>query len=79
MKKALLRVLLVICGLNVFTACYGVPPEDWPEPTPLPEGQEQTKSSIQLLEATDLQEPDRIDAVDPDSDSEKETGIEDVR
>ena len=43
MKKAILRILLLICGLNVFTSCYGMPPGDWPEPTPLPEEQEQTK------------------------------------
>lgn len=40
MKKAILRVLLVICGLNVFTACYGMPPGDWDVPEPLPEEQE---------------------------------------
>lgn len=72
MKKALLRVLLVICGLNVFTACYGVPPEDWPEPEPIPKGQEQTKSSVQSPEGADLEEPDKINAVEPVSDSENE-------
>jgi len=34
MKKKILRVLLAICGLNAFTACYGMPPGDWPEPIP---------------------------------------------
>lgn len=45
MKKAILRVLLVICGLNVFTACYGMPPGDWDEFEPLPEEQEKTMSA----------------------------------
>lgn len=50
MRRAILRVLLVICGLNLFTSCYGMPPGDWDEPTPLPEEQEQTKTSDQADE-----------------------------
>lgn len=46
MKKAILRVLLVICGLNVFTACYGMPPGEWDEFTPpLPEEQEKAMAA----------------------------------
>lgn len=47
MKKAILRILLLICGLNVFTACYGMPPGEWPEPAQLPEEPEQTKAPAQ--------------------------------
>jgi len=47
MKKIILRILLLICGLNVFTACYGMPPVDWPEPVTLPEEQEQIKTPQQ--------------------------------
>lgn len=58
MKKKILRVLLLICGLNVFTSCYGMPPEDWPGPTPIPEEQEQTKASVQSDEIPNLEELD---------------------
>ena len=34
---------MVIFGLNVFTACYGMPPGDL-EPIPVPEEKEQTKA-----------------------------------
>lgn len=61
MKKAILRILLVICGLNVFTACYGMPPGDWPEQTPLPEEQEQTKAPVQSAEDLDPEESDITD------------------
>jgi len=40
-KKNVLRVLLLVCGLNVFTACYGMPPEEWQQP--IPDEPEQTK------------------------------------
>jgi len=40
MKKAILRILLVIFGLNVFTACYGMPPKDWTQPEPITEEQQ---------------------------------------
>ena len=63
MKKAILRILLVICGLNVFTACYGMPPGDWPEPTPLPEEQEQTKAPVQSAEDLDPEESDITDVI----------------
>ena len=46
MKKAILKVLLLICGLNVFTACYGPCVSDW-DPVPLPEEQDQTEVSVQ--------------------------------
>ena len=52
MKKKILRVLLLICGLNVFTACYGMPPGDWPQPVPTPENDEQTKSPVISSEDT---------------------------
>jgi len=45
MKKALLRVLLLICGLNVFTSCYGMPPGDLDQPAPLQDEQTQPKVS----------------------------------
>ena len=61
MKKAFLRLLFVICGLNFFTACYGMPPEDWIEPTPLPEEQEQPKASVPSDEDSNLKESDEID------------------
>lgn len=47
MKKKLLKILLVICGLNVFTSCYGMPPGDWIEPMPLHSEQEQTEATPQ--------------------------------
>ena len=34
---------MIIFGLNVFTACYGMPPGDL-EPIPVPEEKEQTKA-----------------------------------
>lgn len=34
MKKSILKILLVVFGLNVFTSCYGMPPGEWPEPIP---------------------------------------------
>ena len=61
MKKALLRVLLVICGLSVFTSCYGMPPGEWEENDPLPEEQDQTKASVTSAVDFDLEE----EAVDP--------------
>lgn len=36
-----MKVLLLVCGLNVFTACYGMPPGDW-EPVPEPVDQQDT-------------------------------------
>lgn len=32
-SKSVLKILLVVLGLNTFTACYGMPPGDW---DPLP-------------------------------------------
>jgi len=55
MKKKVLRVLLLICGLNVFTACYGMPPGDWPEPVPVSEEEEQTKAPVDSDEETNLE------------------------
>ena len=68
MKKAILRVLLIICGLNVFTSCYGMPPGDWPEPAPLPNNQEQTKATVQTAEDSEPEETDRIDIINPSED-----------
>jgi hypothetical protein len=31
MKKAFLKLLLLVLGLNVFTACYGAPPAQYQE------------------------------------------------
>lgn len=64
MKKIILRVLLMFCGLNVFTACYASPPEDW-EPIALPEIQEQTKAAVQSTTGPELDEQGRIDDIDP--------------
>lgn len=67
MKKALLRVLLVICGLNVFTACYGVPPGDWDEPLPLPEEQEQNQTKASMQPAEDPIPEESAETDDADS------------
>lgn len=40
MKKRIMKVLLLVCGLNVFTACYGMLPGDW-EPVPEPVDQQE--------------------------------------
>ena len=32
MKKRFFKLMLAILGLNVFTACYGPAPIDYPEP-----------------------------------------------
>lgn len=63
MKKAILRALLVICGLNVFTACYGMPPGDWPEPGPDPE--EESTTRAQAAEAAPMEGSIETDAADP--------------
>jgi len=65
MKKKILRVLLVICGLNVFTACYGMPPGDLPEPEPLPEEQDQTKAPF--VSVSSLKMADEGDALPSDA------------
>ena len=31
MKKAFLKLMLLVLGLNVFTACYGAPPAQYQE------------------------------------------------
>ena len=31
MKKAFLKLMLLVLGLNVFTACYGAPPAPYQE------------------------------------------------
>lgn len=73
MRKTILRVLILICGLNVFTACYGMPPGDWPEPTPLSDEQEESKTAEQseqtpdpeqsTTEQTALEESDGSDVI----------------
>ena len=45
MKKTILRILILVFGLNLFTACYGTLPKDFPEPSPISEQQEQNDSS----------------------------------
>ena len=45
MKKRFFKLMLAILGLNVFTACYGPAPIDYPEPeygVPAPEVEETT-------------------------------------
>lgn len=49
MKKKFLKLMLLICGLNVFTACYGMPPGDWEDELPDQE-QEGTKAPADTLE-----------------------------
>lgn len=39
----------------------GMPPEDWIEPTPLPEEQEQPKASVPPEEDSNLKESNEID------------------
>ena len=29
MKKKVLRILLLVGGMNLFTSCYGMPPGEW--------------------------------------------------
>lgn len=41
--------MLLICGLNVFTACYGMAPGDWMDELPEQE-QEDTKAPADTLE-----------------------------
>ena len=66
MKKAILRILLLIFGLNVFTACYGMPQADWPEPPT--EEQDNAKALIQDSENLDeLDELDELDGLDGQS------------
>lgn len=59
MKKRIMKVLLLVCGLNVFTACYGMPPGDW-EPRPLPENQKEIGGE----NAKSADEPDAEDAAE---------------
>lgn len=63
MKKSILKLLLVIFGLNVFTSCYGMPPGEWPEPIP-----EQEQDPAQVRASYDVQE---------DADPEEEETNED--
>lgn len=49
MKKKFLKLMLLICGLNVFTACYGMAPGDWMYELPEQE-QEDTKAPADTLE-----------------------------
>lgn len=80
MKKTILRILLVICGLNLFTSCYGMPPEDWPESMPLPEEREQTKAPEQPTEDSNMEEPDGLDVVNSVITSDADTSkIENVK
>lgn len=53
MKKAFFKLLLVILGLNVFTACYG-PAPGWQGDAPEIEETEQTEQTEQTEET---QEP----------------------
>ena len=71
MKKIILRVLLMFCGLNVFTACYASPPEDW-EPIAIPEIQEQTKAAVQSTTGSKLDDTGSIDDITPAPSDEME-------
>lgn len=55
MKKSILKLLLVIFGLNVFTSCYGMPPGEWPEPVP-EQTPEQVRASYDVQEEADPEE-----------------------
>lgn len=35
MKKRILRILLLIGGMNLFTSCYGMPPGEWEPELPV--------------------------------------------
>lgn len=60
MKKAILRILMVIFGLNVFTACYGMPPGDL-DPIPVPEEQGQEETKAQAPSDEDIDESDEAE------------------
>ncbi|MBO4671769.1 MAG: hypothetical protein J5640_08040 [Bacteroidales bacterium] len=44
MKKWFFRLLGIILGLNVFTACYGPAPGDWSNDEPASELTDETKA-----------------------------------
>jgi hypothetical protein len=56
MKKAFFKLMLVVLGLNVFTACYG-PAPGWQEDYPDPEATEQTDDTKAAPEEEAAQEP----------------------
>ena len=51
MKKAFFKIMLVVLGLNVFTACYG-PAPGWQD-EPVPDETEQTDGSKAAEQAGD--------------------------
>ena len=55
MKKAFFKLLLVVLGLNVFTACYG-PAPGWQDMPPADET-EQTEDTKAAVEEAGEQEP----------------------
>lgn len=63
MKKAFFKLLLVVLGLNVFTACYGPAPGggEW-LPEPETEQTEDTKATGQADEAQAEEAPAEADA-----------------
>jgi len=69
MKRNLLRLLLLICGLNLFTSCYGMPPRDyWPESSSCSGKQGETKAALtaepESEEEADLEETDDPEETD---------------
>lgn len=51
---------MVIFGLNVFTACYGMPRGDL-DPIPVPEEQEQEETKAQAPSDEDIDESDEAE------------------
>ena len=45
MKKAFFKLMLLVLGLNVFTACYGPAPGGWPYDDPVEETSDETKAA----------------------------------
>ena len=50
MKKAFLKLMLLVLGLNVFTACYGAPPAQYQELPDVENTGEQAAADEQVAE-----------------------------
>jgi len=47
MKKVFLRIMILVLGLNVFTACYGTAPYPYGEPENEITKQDETKVAVE--------------------------------
>ncbi|MBR4809114.1 MAG: hypothetical protein IK031_02410 [Bacteroidales bacterium] len=56
MKKAFFRLMGLVLGLNVFTACYGPAPGNWEYQDPV----EQTDESEEDGEGTEAEDKDQL-------------------